>query len=174
MATLEGSAKVAHFELSMGDYNAMLRHASAPGPRERLLWFGVVFLGSFGVVLFGRYGIAFVAGLVAGFLMLSIKMLQARHRLQPRPEGALLCHHDVALTEKGVHTQTPTWTGEWTWHAILDVEETAEHCFLRVDTVSLYTIPKRSFPNSEAMRQFVDFARDGVSRAKATAPVPRA
>ncbi len=79
----------------------------------------------------------------------------------------MLCRYDVELTQGGVRVQTPHWTNALLWPGILAVEETATHCFLRIDAAGAYTVPKRSFPNGEAMQQFVDFARDCVSRAQA-------
>jgi len=157
---------VVHFELLLDDYHATLKHVCAPGPSERLLWLAAVFIASFGIALFGRTGRDFLAGMVAAFLLVFAKGLRTRRRLQPRREGAVLCRYDVQLTESGVHAQTPNWTSDIPWHGIRAVEETAAHCFLRVYTVSVYAIPKRSFPNAEAMRQFIDFARECVSRAR--------
>lgn len=168
---METPAAGVHFELLPADYLAMSKHVCAPDPGSlwigRLLWLGSVFVASFTLALLGRSGWAFLAGMGAGFLLMLVKVLRTQRRLQPRPGGAVLCRYDVQLTSSGVHLQTANWTSEVRWHGILAVEETAAHCFLRVDTAGVYTVPKRSFPNTEAMRQFVDFARNSVSRAQA-------
>lgn len=161
----EGKKEV-QFELVLDDYNAMLKHVCAPGLSERLSWLGAVFVGSFGMALFGQDGRSFLAGMVVGLLLMVVRGLRMQRRLLPRPGGAVLCRYDVQLTQVGVHVQTPNWMSDAPWHGILAVEETAAHCFLRIDTSSVYTIPKRSFPNGEAMRRYVDFARDCVSRAE--------
>jgi hypothetical protein len=153
---------------SVDDYHAMLKHVCAPRPSERVLGFVAVFIASFGMALFGVGGRTLVGGVVVGSLLIVVKGLRTQHRLRPRPGGALLCRYDVQLTEGGVHLRTRHWTSHVTWHGVLAVEEAAAHWFLRIDTASVYTVPKRSFPNGEAMQQFVDFARNGVSRAQVT------
>lgn len=148
----------------------MLKHVCAPDARglrgERLLWFGGVFVASFIMALLGRDGMAFLAGMGAGFLLMVVKGVRTQRRLQPRPGGAVLCGYDVQLTQSGVHIQTANWTSDVPWHGIVAVEETAAYCFLRIDTAGAYTVPKRAFPNDEAMRQFVDFARSCVVASK--------
>lgn len=161
----EASAKVVHFELSLDDYNAMVMHLGAPPRSERVLWLAAIYIAGFGLVVSGRDGRVALAGMVAGFLLMFVKALIARRRLQPRPGRAVLCHYDVRLGESGAHVQTPNWTFDVPWRGIVAVEETGAHCFLRLDTVSAYTIPKRSFPDGEAAREFVDFARSRVASA---------
>ena len=166
---METPAQTAHFELLPVDYRAMLKHVCAPDRRgvwiERLLWFGGVFVASFSLALLGGDRTAFLAGMGVGLLLMVVKGLRTQLRLQPRPGGAVLCRYDMKLTHSGVHIQTANWTSDVPWHGILAVEETAAHCFLRIDTAGVYTVPKRSFANDEATRQFVDFARNCVSRA---------
>jgi hypothetical protein len=167
MPTLETTAKVIHFELLLDDYHRMVKHAYAASPSERVLSFAAIFIATFaGMAFFGRDGRVFLAGMWVGIFGLLVRLLHAQHRLRPQRDGAWLCRYDVQLTPSGARVQTPNWTCDVPWRGILAVEETAAHCFLRIDTASVYTIPKRSFPNGEAMRQFIDFARDCVSRAK--------
>jgi hypothetical protein len=169
---LETQEKVVKFELLLDDYHAMSKHVCARGPGERLLWFAGVFLASFSMALFGRDGRAFVGGMVVGFLLMLVKLLRTQLRLRPQPGGAVLCGYDVQLTRSGVHVQTPNWTSDMPWRSILAVEETAAHCFLRIDRASVYTVPKRAFPNGEATRQFVDFARECALRAQVAESAP--
>jgi hypothetical protein len=133
-----------------------------------LLWLGLVFIASFIRAVFGRDGRGVLAGMIAGFLLMAVKGLLTQRRLRPRPGGALLCRYDVQLTQHGVHVQTPHWTNTLLWPGILAVEETPSHCFLRIDRAGAYTVPKRSFANDEAARQFVAFARDCAARAQIT------
>jgi len=168
--TLETSARRVSFELLLEDFNAMAKHLYATGSSSpwggRLVWLAAVFIGSFGASVLGRGSRGFVAGLVAGVVLMLVPLIRLQRRLRPRPGGAVLCHYDVQLTPEGVHLQTQHWTADVPWHGIVAVEETAAHCFLRIDTCSAHTIPKRSFPDGEAMRQFIDFARECTARAQ--------
>jgi hypothetical protein len=157
---------VVKFELLLGDYHAMSRHVGAGHRNERLLWFAAIFVASFSLVILGRDGRTFFAGMLAGFLLMLVRMFFAQRRLQPQPGGALLCRYEVQLSSSGVHVQTPNWMSDIPWCGVRAVEETAAHCFLRTDTICVHTVPKRAFPNSEAMRQFIDFARNSVSRTQ--------
>jgi hypothetical protein len=169
--TLETSGREVGFELVLGDYNAMLKHVCAPASTglwriERLLWLAGIFIAGFSMVLFGRPGRFLLAGMIGAFSLMAVKMLLNQIRLRPLPHGAVLCRYDVQLTQSGVHVQTPNWTCDVPWHGIRAVEETAHHCFLRIDTISVYTIPKRSFASGEAMQRFIDFAHDSAARAR--------
>lgn len=168
-ATLETAEQSVQFELGLADYHAMLKHVCAVGSPglERLVGFVVVFAVSFVVALLGYDSRGFVAGVLVGILLMVLKVLRAQRRLTPQPGRALLCRYDVRIAPAGVHLQTPNWTSDTSWRAILAVEETPAYCFFRVDTASVYTVPKRAFPNDQAMRNFIDFARDCVSRAGA-------
>lgn len=166
VTTLEAPQQVVNFELSLDDYHAMLRHVCSPGRSERRLWFGAVFLASFSMAVFGRDGRVLLVGMVVGFLLMLVRGLRTQRRLRPRSGGAVLCCYDVQLRQGGVRVETPNWASDVPWHGILAVEETATHCFLRVDAASVYTIPNRSFANGEAMRQFIDVARDCMSRVR--------
>jgi len=151
-----------NFELSLSDYRAMSRQLVAGHRGEPLVWF----VASFCLLGFARVGKAFIAGFIVGVLLLLIRLLYAQRRLRPEPGGALLCHYEIQLTSNGVHIETPSWTSDVPWRGIRAVEETPTHCFLRSDSVCVYTVPKRAFPNAEALRQFADFARDSVSRSQ--------
>jgi len=161
----DAPAKVVQFELSLDDYHAMVKHVGAPPPSERALSLAAACIASFSLVASGRDGRMAFAGMMAGILLILVKVSRAQRRLQPRPGRAVLCHYDVRFTEGGAHVHTPNWTCDVPWHGIFAVEETVAHCFLRVDAASVYTIPKRSFPNGEAVREFVDFARRCVASA---------
>ena len=63
------------------------------------------------------------------------------------------------------HIQTPNWSCDLPWRAII-VDETPTHCFLRLDPVTAYTIPKSAFRDEEEVQQFIDFARACVTRAR--------
>ncbi len=168
---VEAPAEAVKFELLLSDYHAMMRHVCAPGSSRfsaaLLVWIATVFFASAGMSLFGRDGRAFPAGMVAGFLLMLANGMRTQRRLRPRPQGAVLCHYELQLTQDGMHVQTPVWRSDLLWRGILAVEETPAHCFLRIDSASVYTIPKRAFADGEASRQFIDFARSCVSRARA-------
>jgi hypothetical protein len=167
-----GTSKAVTFELLLADYTAMAQHllarASAFRWSSRLLIFGTVFISVVVARLFGRSGRAFLAGVLVGLVLFIGNRLLTTRQLKPRPGGAWLCQYDVELTEGGVHVQTPNWKCDLPWHGVIAVEETHAHCFLRVDNYGVYTIPKRAFPNDEAVQQFVDFAHECVSRARGT------
>jgi len=157
-----------NYELLLDDYHAVVKHVSASGRSERLLWLGAVFVVTFGSMVFlgARNRIAFLVGMLVGLWLVFVYVLRAQRRIRPRPGAAVICRYDVQLTPSGVHVQTPNWTSDVPWHGILAVEETAAHCFFRVDSHAAYIFPKRSFPDAEDMQQFIDFARDCVSRAQ--------
>lgn len=168
---MDTPARTASFELARHDYQAMSRHVYKSGAGN---WSGlrlalpVAFLiGAFVVRRFGRDGQVFGMGALVAFMVMLTWLSIAMLRLRPRLGGAWLCHYDVQLTDAGVRLQTPHWTCDLPWHGVLAVEETSAHCFLRIDTASMYVIPKRAFANDGALQQFIGFAREGVARARA-------
>jgi YcxB-like protein len=165
--SLETPARMVHYELVLDDYHALLKHVCGPNRSERLLWLGAVFIASFGSFAFFRPNrTSFLVGMLVGFVLMLVFVLRAQRRMQPRPGAAVLCRYDVQLTPGGVHIQTPNWTSDIPWHGILAVEETAAHCFFRIDSNAAYLFPKRSFPDGETTRQFIAFAHECVSRAR--------
>ena len=144
-----------------------LKHVSAAGWQERLYGNIGIAIISFGLVCgLGWDGRFVCLGMMIGVGFMLARATRTQLRLAPKPGAALLCSYEVQLTESGMRAQTPRWTTDVPWHGILAIEETAGHCFLRIDTASVYTIPKRAFPDEPALRQFIDFAREGVSRAR--------
>jgi hypothetical protein len=146
--TLETTAKVIHFELLLDDYHAMLKHACAPSPSERVLSFAAIFIASFaGIAFFGRDGRVFLAGMGVGILGLFVRLLRTQHRLRPQRDGAWLCGYDVQLTQSGARVQTPNWTCDVPWRGILNG---VSQKFKRGDSFL------RSRPNGYSSRYFSD------------------
>jgi hypothetical protein len=132
----------------------------------RLFAFGTASVGVLGMRLYGGDGKAFAAGLFAGLFLVIVGWLLTIRHVQPSPGGAWLCRYDVQLTDGGVHLKTPQWVCDVPWHGIVAVEETTAHCFLRIDRMMVYVIPKRAFASGEAVQQFIDFAHECVSRSR--------
>jgi hypothetical protein len=164
---METSAHAVTFELSRDDYRAMIRHVCRAPASERVAWLACIFAVNFGAVLVGQQALGFLVGLTVSFALMFARGLLVQRRLLPRAGGTILCRYEMRLGYDGVRTQTPHLQSHYAWPGVIAVEETAAHCFLRTDTAAAWTIPKRAFYDGEAARQFVDYARDCVSRAHA-------
>ena len=84
--------------------------------------------------------------------------------LPPAERGSLLGPRQTSLDEDGVREESPNHKHQSHWRGILSVEETGEHVFLMIDSIAGYIVPKRAFPDSERLRDFLTFAREHVQR----------
>lgn len=160
------------FDLSLVDHRAMVVHLTAPRRLNRSPSYAVFLVGTIAIMFIAvslGQGLAFGSGMVVAFFLFALYFwnLQGRSRrlFAPRPNGYVLCHYVVALAESGVRLSTPHWSGETLWSAVLAVEETTQHIFLRLDTLAAHTIPKAAFPDPDGVRRFVSLAQAYVEAA---------
>jgi hypothetical protein len=165
----EATPLTLQFELSLADYQAMSRQLYARKPIQSvanmlLVWLVMMIVVSFGTWIYP--GMGFVWGMLAGILLVVANALRTYLRLRPMPNGALLCQYLVQLSDDRIHLETPGWTTDMLWKGVLSVEETPKHCFLRIDSIAAYVIPKRAFASDESAHQFVAFARERVAAGR--------
>jgi len=165
-----------HYDLNPEDYFAMSRHLRSAEELRWLSWPVLLFMCIVPTVLvavvFPGYGPAFLAGTCVGIGGLLIRGEQVRSRasqaLAPRSDGIFLGERIATLSADGVKVTGPKSTSEIHWTAILALEETEKHIFLRVDAMSAHVIPKRSFDVAESGTRFLScIRRHLVGRASA-------
>lgn len=78
--------------------------------------------------------------------------------------GSLLGRRETVLDENGIREQSAYHRHQSDWNGVLSVEETDEHVFLMIDRFAGYIVPKRAFPDSADLQEFVEFARQHVGR----------
>jgi len=154
------------YRLTVPDYRVLSAYLCSPQRTRSMSWPAllafVIATTTFAAVAFRTSGRAFVLGMFVAALALMFYFQHLQSRAQklfvPRQDGVFLCEHEVTLTDEGVRTHSVHGAGELKWSAVIAVDETQNHIFIRYDTTSASVIPKAAFPNAELAREFVGFA----------------
>lgn len=67
--------------------------------------------------------------------------------------------YSIALTEDGVEQTSKTGESSVTWGGIERIDETKDHIFIYLSSVSAYVIPIRAFDNEEQKKEFMRILR---------------
>lgn len=169
------SDRTVKFELTPEDYRALQVYLCAPrSPRARRKTYIVVIGAAIGLLasrVLGREGLPFLVGAVFALVMNFVYMRRSQARVQarlfPKPNGYILCQHDISLDETGIVVVTPYWTGKTLWSGAFSVDQTGDHVFLRLDAPAAYAIPKAAFASQMAEEDFVSFANEQIKAAAA-------
>jgi YcxB-like protein len=174
MVTSDASKIAVQYDVSLEDYRAMSAHLCSPAQLKAApeRWIKWALMG--GIVIWatsaGRAALPVLIGMALALIGAAAYFVAIRARAQalfvPRPNGYILCHYDIELTERGISTATPYWTGETRWSGVLRVDDTPGYVYLVFDPVAAYGIPKAAFADPQAAEKFVAFARERASAAQ--------
>jgi hypothetical protein len=162
------------YTLELRDHRAMTAFVCAPASDQskRLRWLIVPapFLLTVGVASQLVESVSsFVLGILAllFWLWVAIKFMRprAQRMLEPTTGGTILCEYQLTLNADGVEIRTQHWDSLTRWSGVVSVDETPDHVFLRIDNVAAYTVPRRAFPDEDALRRFVSVARAHIAAA---------
>lgn len=156
---------IVRFVMELQDYKAMTAHICAPATkRSKTMSVALSVAGVLTALLVATRYVESLMSFTLGMFVFSVLMFAIikvaasgiRAQLHPSPDGTILCEYEVTLTPDGVSIQTRHWDTLTRWSGVRSIDQTAEHAFIRIDSIAAYAIPKRAFPDETAFRSFVE------------------
>ncbi|HEV2765521.1 MAG TPA: YcxB family protein [Pyrinomonadaceae bacterium] len=167
------------YKINLDDYQAYVRHANQNSRMMRDLYrrrryLTPLFAGWFVLtpaVLFG-FDEVFVGSLIASFVLFTLFWVAGYPQLYRKQTDAyakkilgegrnagFLCEHRMSIDEAGLSTESELAQARVSWAMVERVEETKEHIFIYVASMTAYIIPKWAFDSIQKAEDFFHAAQ---------------